>query len=115
MRVVDVSGSEGRNPIDDFNIINDEISRYSDILKDKKQIVAANKTDIGGEHLEEFTKYVEGLGLEVFPISAAAHMGTGRACAPCHTDVLSGYSRFLFLRRKLRQSPSRSKLIRPLT
>ncbi len=76
IHVVDVSGSEGRNPIDDFNIINDEISRYSDILKDKKQIVAANKTDIGGEYLEEFTKYVEGLGLEVFPISAAARIGT---------------------------------------
>ena len=46
IHVVDVSGIEGRNPIEDFDIINDELSKYDMALEERPQIIAANKTDI---------------------------------------------------------------------
>jgi len=78
IHVVDVSGSEGRDPIEDFEAINAELEQYSPELASRKMIVAANKTDIleDPELLEKFRAHVEGLGYTLFEISAAAHMGT---------------------------------------
>ncbi len=78
IHVVDVSGSEGRDPVADFEAINAELAQYSPELAGRKMIVAANKVDIMGDSapLEALRAHVEGLGLELFEISAAAHQGT---------------------------------------
>lgn len=78
VHVVDISGSEGRNPIEDFEAINEELRQYGEELSTRPQIVAGNKCDILEDQtlLEEFKAYVEEKGYLFFPISAAAHMGT---------------------------------------
>lgn len=75
VHVVDVSGCEGRNPIEDFDLINSELERYSPALAKKQQIVAANKIDVSKELLEDFTTQLEERGYKVFPISAATRSG----------------------------------------
>ena len=73
IHVVDVSGSEGRDPKEDFDKINKELEQYSEKLLKKPQIVAANKIDIIGDDSEEyqdFKAYVEEQGYEVFPMSS---------------------------------------------
>ncbi|MCK9479544.1 MAG: GTPase ObgE [Firmicutes bacterium] len=75
IHVVDVSGSEGRNPIDDFEKINQELRSFSKALSEKPQIIAANKVDITEDLLDEFLAEVKKLGFEAFPISAAANKG----------------------------------------
>ena len=78
IHVVDVSGSEGRNPIDDFNTINKELELYSKKVAEKPMLVAANKIDLISEDdpkYIEFKEYVEGKGYRVFPISAPIKLG----------------------------------------
>jgi len=67
--VIDMSGFEGRNPYDDYLIINKELREFNEKIMDKPQIIIANKMDIEGAtaNLEEFKKKVD---LPVFPISA---------------------------------------------
>ena len=76
--MVDVSGSEGRDPVADFEAINEELKQYSPELAGRKMIVAANKVDIMEDSalLDRLRAHVEGLGLELVEISAAAHQGT---------------------------------------
>ncbi len=78
IHVVDVSGSEGRDPVADFEAINEELKQYSHELAGRKMIVAANKVDIMDDPalLDALRAHVEGLGLELVTISAAAHQGT---------------------------------------
>lgn len=79
IHVVDVSGSEGRDPIEDFETINRELAEYSPALAERPQIVAANKCDILGENRENIEKlraHVESLGYEFFELSAATTAGT---------------------------------------
>lgn len=78
IHVVDVSGSEGRNPIEDFDKINNELEKYSPRLMKKPQIVAANKIDLIDEddpQYIEFKEYVEAKGYKVFPMSAPINVG----------------------------------------
>lgn len=77
LHLVDVSGIESRNPIEDFDIINNELRMYSEKLADKPQIVLANKADIlqYEENYEEFKREMESRGLKVFRISAATKQG----------------------------------------
>lgn len=77
IHVVDVSGSEGRDPIEDFEAINAELSQYNSDLAERPQIVVANKIDIAEneETVQRFCDYIKKQGLELFEISAAAHMG----------------------------------------
>lgn len=77
IHVVDVSGIEGRNPIEDFNRINQELEKYNEKLAGRVQIVAGNKTDIAFEtDLEdEFKAFIKEQGLEYFSISAATGNG----------------------------------------
>ena len=79
IHVVDVSGSEGRDPVADFEAINAELAEYSPELSSRKMIVAANKVDIMADPalLEKLKKHVQEKGMELFEISAAAHRGTG--------------------------------------
>ena len=78
IHVVDVSGSEGRDPVADFEAINQELKQYSPELASRRMIVAANKVDIMDDPalLDALRAHVEGLGLELMEISAAAHQGT---------------------------------------
>ena len=77
IHVVDVSGSEGRDPVEDFEAINAELKQYSPELASRKMIVAANKVDIMSDPtlLDKLRTHVEGQGMELFEISAAAHQG----------------------------------------
>ena len=79
IHVVDVSGSEGRDPVEDFEAINQELRQYSPELASRKMIVAANKVDImqDPELLQRLREHVQAQGLEFFEISAAAHQGAG--------------------------------------
>lgn len=76
LHVVDVSGSEGRDPKEDFEQINKELAGFSAELAQRPQIVLGNKCDVATpEQIEEFRQYVEGKGLTFLPISAATHTG----------------------------------------
>ena len=77
VHIVDVSGSEDRDPIDDFDKICAELEQYSPELASRKMIVAANKVDIMTDPslLEKLRAHVESKGYELFEISAAAHQG----------------------------------------
>ncbi len=77
IHVIDVSGSEGRDPFEDYLCINGELESYSKLLAERPQIVAANKMDIDGarENFIDFKEKLEGLGVKVFPISAAGRQG----------------------------------------
>jgi len=78
VHLVDVSGSEGRDPIADFDAINAELREYSPELATRPQIAVANKTDLlmDTEQLDAFRAHVETLGYEFFAMSAATHQGT---------------------------------------
>ncbi len=78
VHVVDVSGSEGRDPVADFDAINQELAQYSPELAKRPQIVAANKTDVMADDslLTALREHVEALGYPLYTISAAAHQGT---------------------------------------
>ena len=78
VHVVDVSGSEGRDPVEDFEAINAELEQYSPELATRKMIVVANKMDIMEDDsmLKALREHVEAKGLELFELSAAAHQGT---------------------------------------
>ena len=78
VHVVDVSGSEGRDPVADFDAINEELKQYSPELAVRPQIVAANKVDImeDPENLARLRAHAEELGYALFEISAASHQGT---------------------------------------
>ena len=78
IHVVDVSGSEGRDPIEDFEKINNELASYSPAVAAKPMIVAANKIDLTDEDDPQYIKfkeYVEAKGYQVFPISAPIRYG----------------------------------------
>ena len=79
VHVVDVSGSEARDPVEDFDAICAELKNYSVDLSDRPMIVAANKTDImdpDSDNLERLRARVEEAGLELYEISAGTTVGT---------------------------------------
>ena len=77
LHFLDVSGSEGRSPVEDFYAINKELKKYSEKLATRKQIIVANKIDVIQD--ESLLKQVEELakkeGLELYKISAATKEG----------------------------------------
>lgn len=76
LHLVDVSGSEGREPEKDFDLINSELQNFDERLASLPQIVVGNKCDIATpEQIEHFRLYVESLGYEFYPISAATRKG----------------------------------------
>ena len=75
VHVLDISGSEGRNPLEDFAIVNQELERYNPTLIKRPMVIAANKTDIPGEE-DYLAQLKEALPeYEIFPISAATGEG----------------------------------------
>ncbi|MBZ2175356.1 GTPase ObgE [Schnuerera sp. xch1] len=77
VHVLDASGLEGRNPIEDFYNINNELFEYNDRLKEKPQIIVANKMDLfeSNEWLTKIKSEFEPKGYKVYPISAATKEG----------------------------------------
>ena len=77
IHIVDVSGSEGRNPIDDFEKINEELVKFNPELAQRPMIVAGNKIDMAEpEQIEEFKNYVNSKGYEYYSICAPICEGT---------------------------------------
>lgn len=77
LHIVDVSGSEGRDPKKDFETINNELKSFDPELAERPMIVAANKCDLTDDDVvEEFGKYVEAQGYKFFPIMAAINYQT---------------------------------------
>ncbi len=75
--LVDVAEIEGRDAIEDYEKINEELKKFSEKLSTKKQIVLANKMDLlwDMEKYEKFKAHVEGQGHEVFPVSVILNEG----------------------------------------
>lgn len=77
VHVLDVSGTECRDPIDDFDIINGELKNFSEDLAECPQIVAANKCDMADEEqITRLKEFIETKGMKFFAISAATTQGT---------------------------------------
>lgn len=77
VHVLDISGMEGRDPIEDFKTINEELVQYNPKLGTKPQIIAANKMDLPGadEQLEKLKEEFADQDIQIFPISAATRQG----------------------------------------
>ena len=77
LHVIDVSGSEGRNPVQDFITINEELKKYSEKLSQRKQIIVANKVDILQDEslYKELEKTAKEHNMEIYKISAATGDG----------------------------------------
>lgn len=84
IHVIDVSGSEGRDPLEDFEKINSELEAYNPRLLKKPQIVAANKMDMideDGPEYKHFKEAIEAKGYKVFPMSAPLNLGVKEVLA----------------------------------
>jgi len=77
IHMVDISALEGRDPLEDFRTINQELEKFNSDLLERPQVVAANKIDLTDteENLADLKEVLEAEGYEVFPISAVT--GTG--------------------------------------
>ena len=77
LHVIDVSGSEGRNPVEDFEKVNEELKNYSEKLSKRKQIIVANKTDVAQDEelFNELQKRAKKENIEIFKISAVTGEG----------------------------------------
>ena len=77
IHVIDVAGTEGRDPVQDFYKINAELSNYSEKLSNKLQVVAANKIDVmqDEENYRRLEKVAKQKGYEIFKISAVTGEG----------------------------------------
>lgn len=77
VHVVDVAGSEGRDPIEDFETINRELRSFNEELASRPMVVAGNKIDLADEEqVERFKQYVTERGYEFYPMMAAIAEGT---------------------------------------
>lgn len=79
VHIVDISGSEGRDPKNDFQIINNEIKVFNPELALRPMLVVGNKCDLATDaQISEFKAFVNNLGLEFFPIMAPINYGTDK-------------------------------------
>lgn len=85
IHLVDVSGSEGRDPVEDFNAINAELREYNTELASRPQIVAANKCDLLADrkNIERLREAAEKEGYRFFELSAITHQGTRELMGEC--------------------------------
>ncbi|MDR1835897.1 MAG: GTPase ObgE [Fusobacteriaceae bacterium] len=92
--LVDISGMEGRDPLEDYRIINRELSKFSSALAAKPQLVLANKTDLlpGGNEDPAYLAFRESMeqeGREVFPVSVLTGAGLSRVLYRCYELIRS--------------------------
>lgn len=84
VHIVDVSGSEGRDPIEDFDVINKELKTFNEELASLPMIVAGNKVDLATDDQQEiFAKEMEKRGYEYYPMMAAISHGTEELMQAC--------------------------------
>ena len=89
LHVVDISGCEGRDPIEDFKKINSELSAYSKVLSSLPQVIALNKCDVyGAEENDKAFKKKYSRKYKIFPITAVNGEGTDKLIE-CLFDILS--------------------------
>ena len=75
VHIVDISGSDGRDPYEDFKIINSELEKFNPELAKRPMVVAGNKCDLcTEEQIADYKKYIEDMGYDFFPIMAAIPM-----------------------------------------
>ena len=76
IHVLDISGSEGRDPLEDYDAIMHELEQYGDLIN-RPMLVAANKIDLPGseENLKRLEEKLDGTGIRIFPVSAATRKG----------------------------------------
>lgn len=77
LHVIDIAGTEGRDPVNDFNKINEELKKYSEKLATRKQIIVANKIDSmqDDNNLKNLEKIAKEKKLEIYKISAVTGEG----------------------------------------
>ena len=76
VHIVDVAGSEGRDPKEDFKVINEELLKFNPELAERPMLVAGNKCDLAtDEQIEDFRDFVEAQGYAFFPIMAPIREG----------------------------------------
>ena len=76
LHLIDVSGFEGRNPVEDFKVINEELNNYSEKLANRKQIIVATKCDVINEELyKELEDLAKEKNMEIFRISSSTGEG----------------------------------------
>ena len=76
VHIVDVAGSEGRDPVKDFEMINKELGKFNPQLAERPMLVVGNKCDLATEEqIASFRDDVQGRGYEFFPIMAAIRYG----------------------------------------
>ena len=86
VHVIDISGSEGRQPIEDFYAINRELLNYSVDLASKPQIIVLNKADIDTSYIEPFEREIK--GYQIFQISAATRQGLDELIKAMATELI---------------------------
>jgi GTP-binding protein len=85
VHLIDISGVEGRDPIDDYHTINDELRKFSEELSKKPQIVVGNKIDLIDEGtLEGVRARFRAIGVEIHPISAYTGEGVQGLIQRCY-------------------------------
>ena len=102
MHVVDISGGfEGRDPVEDYRIINDELRRYASELAERPQVVVANKCDISGmeDRVQALKQAAIADGHRFFAVSAATGAGLNTLMLACGEMVAE-------LRRELADAPA---------
>jgi GTP-binding protein len=79
VHLIDISPASGREPLSDFDIINDELNLYSPSMVNKPQVIALNKIDLvmESERVDLLISIFQKKGYKVFPISAKTGEGTG--------------------------------------
>ncbi len=88
LHVVDVSGSEYRDPIEDFKLINRELVTFSEELSKRPQIAIANKADIASEEdIQRFRDFCEEQGIQLFVISAATKQGLNNLVQTVYNEL----------------------------
>ena len=88
VHIVDISGSEGRDPIDDYNQINEELRAFNPELAARTQIVVGNKTDLASdEDVERFRSYIEDKGFKCITMSAITTEGVQTVVAACAEEL----------------------------
>ena len=88
VHIVDISGSEGRDPIADYEQINEELRAFNPELASRSQIVVGNKTDLAAEEdVERFKKYIEDKGFKCILMSAITTEGVQTVVAACAEEL----------------------------
>jgi len=93
LHLVDASGLEGRDPVEDFARINRELTKYSEKLARRPQILVANKMDLAEakDNFPRLEKLAEAEGIKIFPVSAAARTGL-KELIDCVGEELKNYT-----------------------